>query len=652
MNIIFNKIIIENFKGVIGKREITFSPHKTMILGANHSGKTTTSDAAHWVLFGKNSTGETNFGITPKDESGNLILHLDNSVTLDIMADSREYSLQRVRKEKWTKPKGQVDEVLSGYTTLYFVNGEKYTEKDYKVFIDGLISENLFRAITNPEYFPSLKPEEQRILLVKMIGEKSDEEIAAGNSEFSAILKSIEGQDIKTYRQQLSYKMKELKNVMKDIPGRISERKMEINNIRAKGYDFTELAKNLEEKNKKIKENKEKIKDSSSLPKEDIEKKILLRSEIKKIKDEQYVIEQQYDDDNEKADEEKKDLGKKIEKIKKDIKSEEDKLKGHKKNIEDFELRKADFRKEWKKCEDMEFVWDSLNENCPTCGQRFSNDDIESLKKEARKRFNECKMKKQNDLDKKAAEFKAEDEKFYAEKCSLEKKIKDLKDDLEEAERLKKTDVIHKDFKEDSQWLALEKKIRFKENEIKKIDDSKDVDVEAKVDNLEKENEKLEEECKDFTNKLAYRNTIRDVEQRIRELTEQLQTLNQQLAELEKQDYTAEQFEVAIIQDLQDRVNGLFSMVSFNMFKTMINGNREPTCELTLHGTPYKDLSNSERINAGLDVINAMSRFNNAYAPVIVDNAESVTDVLPTQAQQILLIVSRDEQLTVVNETM
>lgn len=173
MNIIFNKITIENFKGVIGKREIAFNPCKTMILGANHTGKTTTADAAHWVLFGKNSQGETNFGITPKDGNGELILHLDNSVTLDMTADGKEYAVQRVRKEKWTKPRGQAEEVLSGYTTYYSVNGEKYTERDFKAFIDGLISESLFRAITNPEYFPSLKPEDQRKLLVKMVGEKS-----------------------------------------------------------------------------------------------------------------------------------------------------------------------------------------------------------------------------------------------------------------------------------------------------------------------------------------------------------------------------------------------------------------------------------------------------------------------------------------------
>lgn len=652
MNIIFKKITIENFKGCIGKRDIVFNPRKTMILGANHSGKTTTADAAYWVLFGKNSKGKADFCITPTDENNEPIPHLENTVTLDITADDRGYSLQRLRKEKWGRVKQQTEETLQGYTTLYFVNGEKYTEKDYKIFINGLISENIFRAITNPEYFPSLKPEEQRQLLIKMVGVKSDEEIATENPEFTAMLKSIEGQDVKEYRQQLSYKMKELKKAMEDIPGRISERNKEINDIRAKGYDYTTLANDLEEKNKKLKGNREKIKDSSSLTKEDIEKKTQLRSDIKELKDKQYVIEQQYDDDNEKADEEKRALGKRVEKIKNDIKSAEVRIKEHKKDIENLELRKADFRKEWQKCEEMEFVWDDANENCSTCGQRLPQDDIENLKQEARKRFNERKTKQQDKLDKKAAEIKAEDAKLDAEKRSLEKKIKDLKNDKEEAERLEKADVIHKDFKDDENWQALEEKIQSKEKEIKKIDDSKDVDVEANVDRLEKENAELEEECKELIDKLADVKTISNAEKRIQELTEQQRTLNQQLADLEKQDYTAEQFQFAIIQDLQDRVNELFPTIRFKMFNTLLNGNVEPTCVLTMNGVSYPNLSTSEQIIAGLECIEAMCQFNQVFAPIWVDNSESITSVPQTTSQQILLVVSAGRPLTVVNETM
>ena len=73
-----------------------------------------------------------------------------------------------------------------------------------------------------------------------------------------------------------------------------------------------------------------------------------------------------------------------------------------------------------------------------------------------------------------------------------------------------------------------------------------------------------------------------------------------------------------------------------------------PTCVLTMHGVPYQDLSNSEKINAGIDLINAMAKFNDTYAPIVVDNAESINEVLPSDSQQILLVVSRDPQLTVI----
>ena len=72
------------------------------------------------------------------------------------------------------------------------------------------------------------------------------------------------------------------------------------------------------------------------------------------------------------------------------------------------------------------------------------------------------------------------------------------------------------------------------------------------------------------------------------------------------------------------------------------------TCECTMHGTPYRDLSTSEKINAGIDIINAACRFNDIYAPLLIDNAESITDILPTRSQQILLVVSRDKELTII----
>lgn len=662
MNIIFNKITIENFKGCIGKREIVFNPCKTMILGANHSGKTTTADAAHWVLFGKNIEGKSDFGITPKDENGELILHLDNSVTLDMTADGRDYSIQRVRKEKWTKPRGQVDEVLSGYTTYYFINGEKYTEKDYKAFIEGLISESLFRAITNPEYFPTLKPESQRALLVKMVGDKSDDEIAAGNPEFEVMLNAINGQNIKAYRQELAYKIKELKKSIDDIPGRISEHQTEVNAIRAENYNFSEIEARIAEIDATVQHNQKKMSDCSLILNEKFAQKANKRKEIADLHNEKYKIEKRYNDENETtriAYETKIRIAKAdISTIKSRIQSEEYSLKVHNQSAEEMERRKANFRKEWQECEAMEFVWDTTKEICPTCGQRLPQDDIEKLEDEARERFNTTKQNKQDNLDRIAKELKAEAERIDAVKRNSEKKIAELKDKLSEAEaKLKRlqdaqTEQIFKDYKDDEDWKSICDSIIQREAELQQLDEKKDNSVNDTMKTLQDENEVLQDESKELVRKLAKKYTIERGEKRIKELTEQQRTLSQQLADLEKQDYTAECFELATIQDLQDRVNGLFGVVKFNMFKTLINGNREPTCELTMHGTPYRDLSNSEKIIAGIDVISAMSRYNGVCAPIIIDNAESINDVPPTDAQQILLIVSRDEQLTVVNEAI
>lgn len=155
MRIEFKTITIKNFKGVLGERKIVFNPTLTQILGANHAGKTTIVDAVQWVLFDKNSIGQTVFGIDPKDENGEVIHHLDNTVVLELTADGNDYKLEKVRSETWTKPRKKTEAEMTGHTTKYFVNENKFTQKDYKAFVDDLCNESLFKAITTPSYFPS-----------------------------------------------------------------------------------------------------------------------------------------------------------------------------------------------------------------------------------------------------------------------------------------------------------------------------------------------------------------------------------------------------------------------------------------------------------------------------------------------------------------
>ena len=91
----------------------------------------------------------------------------------------------------------------------------------------------------------------------------------------------------------------------------------------------------------------------------------------------------------------------------------------------------------------------------------------------------------------------------------------------------------------------------------------------------------------------------------------------------------------------------MFGIVKFKMFEQQINGGEVETCEAMVNGVPYSDLNNAMKINAGLDIINAICKSEDITAPIFIDNAESVNKLLTTQSQMIRLVVTEDENLII-----
>jgi hypothetical protein len=54
---------------------------------------------------------------------------------------------------------------------------------------------------------------------------------------------------------------------------------------------------------------------------------------------------------------------------------------------------------------------------------------------------------------------------------------------------------------------------------------------------------------------------------------------------------------------------------------------------------PFGTANNAGKINAGIEIIDALSKHWGVEMPLIVDNAESVTQLLETELQVIKLIV-------------
>lgn len=655
MRIEYQKLTIQNFKGVLGERIIEFTGALTQILGANHTGKTTTADAVQWLLFGKNSEDSSAFGISPKDAKGEVIPNLENRVKLDLTADGKPMTLEKVRKEVHTKLKNGEEEKVS-YPCTYFINGQKYTERDYKAEIDGLCREALFRTLTNPAYFPSLKAEQQRTLLTKMVGEPSIDDIAERKSEFKKLLQQMQGTDLQRFREHLSYQIKELKKELDDIPSRISEQENELAPLKVAHHDFQQIEADIKAIEEQIAKCDDELADNSRIIDRDFEARSKERNEIGQMRTRMQDIRGQYIILNQKARQAKakaiQDAQDMVSAAQRKIRQNQLDTEEATRELQRVEVATKQFRTRWAEVEALQFQWDDRQETCPTCGQRLPQGDIDRMRAEAEERFNTRKAEQQDELDNEAMVLK----KHRSDADAKLRKASDIADDLQKelshAQEIldgeKATPTEEHSHLENEEWQKLDAEVRRRSEALESASSEVTVQADNASQEIKQRKAAFMKERDQKRDTLSIRTTIETKEKRIAQLEEKQRELNQQLAELQGQSYAAEQLTQDYIHELELRVNMLFANVQFRMFKRLLNGNLEPICECTMHGTPYQDLSNSEKIQAGIDIINAICEAQQTWVPLFVDNAESINDVPPTDSQQILLIVSRDTQLTVI----
>ncbi len=659
MRIIFKNITLKNFKGILGEKTINFCDTVTSIYGANHTGKTTVIDAILWVLFDKNSEGASVFGIDTKDENNNVIPKLEHCVKLTLSVDGVERTLEKVRKDVWSKPRGQKEEVLSGHTTNYFISGNKYTQTEYKAEIANILPEALFKCITNPMFFPTLPPIEQRMLLEQMVGETNFVDVVAQKEEWALLEKYIENGDIERFRENLAYKIKLVKEELKLIPSRISEHTNELAELQSKDYNFPILEKRIAEIEKGLQHYDDMLADASKGSDEKYKAKMAVRKQIQAYEAERDSIIDKINKENRESEQLHESVISSIEdaiaKQRKNIRDANVDAQSNERRKELLEKQKVDFRTRWQQVEDETFQWDEANEVCPTCHQRLPQEDIDTLRERLQGNFNESKAKKQELLDieaesiaKKQNEIEEERKRCATDKQEAEERIVHLEKELEKAKGIQPE---KKDYTVDSRVVELTSLIKGEEDKLQQLEQEEDNTTQQEAINRIKEQKQGQQQLRDqLRDQLQVKLQIERKEKRIAELTTEQQTLSQQLTGLEQQDNTAIKLVQFYIEELEKKVNKMFDIVRFTMFEHHLNGNIKTKCECTMHGTPYQDLSNSEKINAGIDIINAMCRHHNAFAPIIVDNAESITDILPTASQQIRLVVSaQDKELTVVN---
>lgn len=647
-NIIIKRMHLLNFKA-FKDFSIEFNEHITTIQGRNGSGKTTIFDAFTWLLFGKNSDDRKDFGIKTKDANGNVIENVPHEVSAVLLVNGEEITLCRRLIEKWQKKRGSAVAEFTGNTEERLFNDVPCSVKEWSEKIDNICTEQVFKFITNPLYFNQQKPDVQRAMLFRMAGNISDDEIAAENEDFRALLDKLTGKTLDEYKKEIAAKKKRIKAEIDTIPDRIDERKRDM--PEEKDWDSIKAAIEVEKRNKDAFDAQ--IADASKAYAAANDERMKKAKTLANLTQEKWSLENKIKNEVQaeynKALRDKQEIVFKIADLSREAEHSEEQLERDRKTLENCKSYREKLIAEWKEinAETLQFNEDDFR--CPTCHRPFEPDEIEAKQQEMTQRFN---TRKANELEENRKVGKANTERMHKLEVSIKETEKTIAAKKSEIETLKSVKAYTAELscpdatpviEADEKWKDLSQQIASLEAEMQKP-----LEMASNAD--------LKEQCKQIDNEiyslnaiLANKDIIERNNARIAELEKQLRTQSEELAELEGIEFTIAEFTKARIEAVDKRINGMFSLVKFKMYEKQINGGEVETCIATVDGIPYSDLNDAKKVNAGLDIINAICKFEGITAPIFCDNAESVNKLLDTASQQIRLVVTFDENLIIKN---
>lgn len=643
--VIIKEIRLLNFKGL---RDLTveFDEQLTEIYGKNGVGKTSIFDGFTWLLFGKNSEDRKQFAIKTYDEAGNIIPKLPHEVSAVLLVDGEVVTLCRRFNEKWTKKRGSAVDEFIGHEEERLYNDVPCSVKEWNEKIAAICPEQVFKFITNPLYFTAQSVETQRSMLFRMAGGITDEDVAAGNADFAALLASLTGKTMEEYKKEIAAKKRRLKTEIEAIPERIDERKRDVPQME----DWAALEAELRQKQEALAKVEEQIADSSKAYAAANDARLANARKIGNLKNERLALELKIKNEvqslyrSDKA--KQRAAAEDLDRAKSDKAAAERDRDNARRELETLTKRREELLEQWRSINARRLVFDENEFICPTCKRRFEIEEIESRQQEITENFNRRNTADLEENNRRGKENKArmEEVQGYIRDCEArivkhEATIAEI-----EASGILSAKLIEPDpmptIEANAEYIALGKQIAELDADAAPVTTSDDEFLREGRDSLIAGIDALKA-------RLMKREQIEKNNLRIVELEKSLRAQSEELAQLEGIEFTMAAFSKARTEAIESKINGLFDFVKFRLFETQINGGEVETCEAMVNGVPFSDANTAGQFNAGIDIINAICRFEDISAPIFADGSESVNTLHPTQSQVIQLFVSLDDKLVI-----
>lgn len=645
-------LALQNFKGI---KSFTLQADgaSVTVYGDNGTGKSTLFDAFTWLLFGKNSKDEKDFGIKTLDENGNVIPRIDHSVSAVIDHDGQQIQLTRTYKERWRKQRGAAEAVLVGNTTEYSYgpagSPTPISASQYAEVIGKLIPEKLFKLITDPNYFnEKLSWQERRQIVMQLCGDVTDDEIVKSDASLAEVLQLAAGRSIDDTKKGIRAAIRETGKKKDEIGPRVDECRKGLADITVDAVTSARLAmKTLPDQIAQLQHEKaeESKMDPSIKARERLAAINARITELKTARQEQaQKSKAALSDATIAASRKIVPVRMHLDKLTYDRGTIQGNVDRINKNLDELRHKFADVR-------GKEFTKSEIETICPTCGQELPPDRIEKARQALEQQEAEFNSSKAEILKRINIEGKAKN----AELAELSEKLKSLEAEITAA--INNLDKCNAEYLEAASTENSFEIPPASEEEKKLIQEA--MEIKAHTDQPAQANAEVDKKIEALTAKLEAAKAINakadannQFNARISTLLKSESDLSAHLIELERQMYLCEEFVRAKTDLVARKIAEKIPNVQFVMFRPNItNEGIEECCETCYHGVPYQDLNTGARLNVGLEIINALIAQYKVSAPIFVDNAESIVKLVDTPAQLIRLVVSEaDKSLRVEKE--
>ncbi|MEB8129688.1 hypothetical protein [Mammaliicoccus sciuri] len=655
MEIKLIKLVLDNFKGA-KHFELNAEGKDIVVKGENNTGKTTIADAFYWLLFNKDSKGATKFSIKTLDSAGEEINNLKHSVYAVLNIDGKEHHIKKTYSEKWTRKRGQAKATFTGHETVYELGAteDELTPKklkDFNEFINSIISdEQIFKLTTNPFWFNSLKQDERKKILMSLVDEVTDEDVINSDSKLKELKKLLGDGSLEDFKMRISRNKKSINEDLKAIPVRVDEINHNMPDVRK--YNKQKLEEELDEINNQIKQVDIEIKDiENGLEIEKIEKDIKSKElDIQYLKDNHNHGSRRYLSSLINQDSElqraiaikRRDLSN----LTAELQKNESVMEEQNEKFKALGIKHKELVNEQKK-----FTTATV---CDCCGQDIPDHMQQEAIQKMKENYNADKSERLEKIQSDGIEIRNKVKQLSEQNDEIESTMEELKEEIEKEtknveevkESIKKIESNNTDVKDTDEYKELDSEIKALKEKKGQFIQSMSEDVQNIVKSKKDPLINQQQEVKQKLDNIQVSQRAID---RIKELETKQEQLAQEYNELEHATFLIEEFTKQKVNLMEGSINDKFEITKFKLFDVQINQGVQDVCIATHNGVPFDSgLNNAARINVGLDIINALSKHYNFYAPIMIDNAESVTDVHKTTSQQIQLEVSKkDKALTV-----